>query len=344
MLSVLVEELVIWFPVVLWGSLFAWSYHREPRQFKNAIFFLLLVLSLIGVVFFYSYSSSLTLFLVLLIPLAPIVTIIFLVVNGVRVMRREGVSLPTLLPLLLAVAIIAWLVGLPLVLGHFRGSSVALSLAALVCVLGMWFFFSFVALLLYSWFYRKLPRKRVFDYIIIHGAGLRGEEPTPLLKGRIDKAVELWKAQGARAILVPSGGQGSDEVISEAEAMSRYLTASGIPQDSILLEDRSTTTMENLLFAKHLLDAQGLGTYRCAFVTSDYHVFRTALYASKVGLKGDGIGSKTAGYYFPTAFIREFIAITKEHWLPYVIITMIWAASVLAPYLGHLLGILFPNQ
>ena len=133
MLSVLVEELVIWFPVVLWGCLFAWSYHREPRQFKNAIFFLLLVLSLIGVVFLYSYSSSLTLFLVLLVPLAPIVTIIFLVVNGVRVMRREGVSLPTLLPLLLAVAIIAWLVGLPLVLGRFRGSSVALSLAALIC-------------------------------------------------------------------------------------------------------------------------------------------------------------------------------------------------------------------
>ena len=95
--------------------------------------------------------------------------------------------------------------------------------------------------------------------------------------------------------------------------------------------------MENLLFVKHLLDARGLGAYRCAFVTSDYHVFCTALYALKVGLKGDGIGSKTTGYYFPTAFIREFIAITKEHWLPYVIITMIWAASVLAPYLGTLI-------
>ena len=159
----------------------------------------------------------------------------------------------------------------------------------------------------------------------------------PLLRGRIDKALELWKAKDAHAILIPSGGQGSDEVISEAEAMARYLSSRGVPQDSILLEDRSTTTMENLLFAKHLLEARGLGAYRCAFVTSDYHVFRTSLYASKVGLKGDGIGSKTAGYYFPTAFIREFIAITKEHWLPYVIITMIWAASVLSPYLGSLI-------
>ena len=119
--------------------------------------------------------------------------------------------------------------------------------------------------------------------------------------------------------------------------MSRYLSARGVPQDLILLEDRSATTMENLLFTKHLLDARGSGTYRCDFVTSDYYVFRTALYASKVGLTDDGIGSKTAGYYFPTAFIREFIAITKEHWLPYVISTMIWAASVLSPYLGTLI-------
>ena len=337
MLSFLVEELVIWSPVILWGSLFLWSYHKEPRQFKNAIFFLLLVLSLVGIVFLYSTSSTLTLLLVLLIPLTPVVTIIFLGVNGVRVVRREGISLATLLPFLLAMAIVGWLVALPLVAIFFRQSRVAISVVALVFALGMWFFFSFVALLLYSWFYRRLPRKRTFDYIIIHGAGLRGEEPTPLLRGRIDKALELWRAQGAHAILVPSGGQGSDEVISEAEAMSRYLSSRGVPQESILLEDRSTTTMENLLFAKHLLDARGLGAYRCAFVTSDYHVFRTSLYASKVGLKGDGIGSKTAGYYFPTAFIREFIAITKEHWLPYVIITIIWAASVLSPYLGSLI-------
>ena len=208
----------------------------------------------------------------------------------------------------------------------------------------MWFFFSFVALLLYSWLYRKLPRKRIFDYIIIHGAGLRGEEPTPLLRGRIDQAVELWKAQGSHAILVPSGGQGSDEVISEAEAMSRYMLRLGVPREAILTEDQSTTTMENLVFAKNLLDARQTTPYRCAFVTSDYHVFRTALYASHVGLKGDGVGSRTAAYYFPTAFIREFIAITKEHWMPYVILTIIWATSVLAPYFGQLLRVFLSSQ
>ena len=330
------SALLVFSPAMIWGILFTWSYRKEPRQFKNAIFFLLMLIFALGACAIYTNDIGIVLLLGIAIPFAPIITVGFLLVNAWIVIRREGFSLPNILPALFALAIVAWIIGIPVGIG-ISHSRVVISLSALLLVLGLWFFFSFVALLVYSWFYRRLPRKRRFDYIIIHGAGLRGEEPTPLLRGRIDKALELWKAQGAHAILIPSGGQGSDEVISEAEAMARYLSSRGVPQDSILLEDRSTTTMENLLFAKHLLEARGLGAYRCAFVTSDYHVFRTSLYASKVGLKGDGIGSKTAGYYFPTAFIREFIAITKEHWLPYVIITMIWAASVLSPYLGSLI-------
>lgn len=330
------SALLVFSPAIIWGILFTWSYRKEPRQFKNAIFFLLMLIFALGACAIYTNDIGIVLLLGIAIPFAPIITVGFLLVNAWIVIRREGFSLPNILPALFALAIVAWIIGIPVGIG-ISHSRVVISLSALLLVLGLWFFFSFVALLLYSWFYRRLPRKRTFDYIIIHGAGLRGEEPTPLLRGRIDKALELWKAQGAHAILIPSGGQGSDEVISEAEAMARYLSSRGVPQDSILLEDRSTTTMENLLFAKHLLEARGLGAYRCAFVTSDYHVFRTSLYASKVGLKGDGIGSKTAGYYFPTAFIREFIAITKEHWLPYIIITMIWAASVLSPYLGSLI-------
>jgi len=86
------------------------------------------------------------------------------------------------------------------------------------------------------------------------GAGLNGEEPTPLLRGRIEKALRLWDQQGRRAVLVPSGGQGADEVISEAEAMHRFLRINGVGEESILDEDRSTTTMENLVFAKQLIE------------------------------------------------------------------------------------------
>ena len=98
-----------------------------------------------------------------------------------------------------------------------------------------------------------------------------------------------------------------------------------VPADAVLMEDHSTTTMENLRFSKEIMDARsgvqsvpgrrGLA-YRCALVTSDYHVFRASEYAHHIGLKADGVGSHTRGYYWPTAFIRESIAVTKAHlWL-----------------------------
>lgn len=93
----------------------------------------------------------------------------------------------------------------------------------------------------------------------------------------------------ARRAFVAAGGQGNDEVVSEAESMRRYLTESRhVPADAVLMEDRSTTTMENLRFSKEIMDARsgvqsvpgrrGLA-YRCALVTSDYHVFRASEYA-----------------------------------------------------------------
>ena len=108
----------------------------------------------------------------------------------------------------------------------------------------------------------------------------------------------MWEKQGKTGVFVASGGQGSDEVVSEAESMRRYLTESRhVPADAVLMEDRSTTTMENLRFSKEIMDARsgvqsvpgrrGLA-YRCALVTSDYHVFRASEYAHHIGLKADG--------------------------------------------------------
>ena len=76
------------------------------------------------------------------------------------------------------------------------------------------------------------------DYILILGCKFRRDGTlTPLLRGRVDRAIEFWKRQrettGREAVLVPSGGQGADEPIAEAEAMRRYLLAQGIPEDSI---------------------------------------------------------------------------------------------------------------
>ena len=146
--------------------------------------------------------------------------------------------------------------------------------------------------------------------------------------GRLDKGIELWRRQDKRGRIVVSGGQGADEVVSEAAAMHAYLVRNGVPAEAILDEDRSTTTMENLRYSRDLIDSLAQGSpYRCVVVTSDFHVFRCVEYAHKLGIAADGVGSKTSGWYWPTAFIREFVAITKAHPSPYIGIAILWALA-----------------
>lgn len=138
-----------------------------------------MLLSGLGACVIYTDDFNVVLLLLFAIFIAPFVTVEFLLLNTWSVIRREGFSLANTLPGLFAEAVICWLVGLPLTIG-ISESKIITSEESLLFFRGMWFFSSFTALLAYSWFYRKLPRKRQFDYIIIHGAGLMGKEPTPV--------------------------------------------------------------------------------------------------------------------------------------------------------------------
>ena len=124
---------------------------------------------------------------------------------------------------------------------------------------------------------------------------------------------------------IPSGGKGADESISEAEAMKRYLLEQGIPEDDIILEDKSTTTLENLKFSKNIIDSRE-GRKYTALVTSNYHVYRALRYCRRVGLKCKGIGSHVAFYYWPSALIREFIAVhtEKKHAILFILGWAFW--------------------
>lgn len=149
------------------------------------------------------------------------------------------------------------------------------------------------------------------DYIIILGCGIRKDgKLLPLLKGRVDKAIEFYneqfKATGKKAVFVPSGGQGSDEIISEGEAMKRYLLEQGIPMEQIMPETKSTNTFENMKFSKELINDSNA---KVIFSTTNYHVFRSGIFSVQTGLKAEGIGSKTKWYFWPNAFIREFVGL-----------------------------------
>ena len=363
-------------PAVIPGVLFVYSFIKEPRQFRNALFlFATLAWSSILLVLRLN-NFILGLILVTLVLLTPFLTIGFLLINTIVVVRNNGFSLTSMLPFLMA-GFLVLLIASPTIVNYFDPDvrHIIVFVLGLFTLEGLWFSFTFMALLFYSWVYRLLPRRRQYDYIIIHGAGLDGPRPTPLLAGRIDKALELWNKQHQHGKFVVSGGQGADEIVSEAQAMRDYLLEKGVPGDAILMEDKSTTTWENLRYSLAVInadratgvdatssaavassgdvtttasdastsDASGTvasnGDFTTAVVTSDFHVFRCAEYAHNLGIKADGIGSHTKGWYWPTAFIREFIAITKAHLWPYLVIGGLYTLINVLNYAFFYLGV-----
>lgn len=351
-------------PAVVPGVLFIYSFIKEPRQFRNALF-LFAALAWSSVLLVLRFNNViLGLILIALVLLTPFLTIIFLLINTVVVVKNNGFSLTSMLPFLMAGFLIL-LIASPSIVNYLDPNThrIVVFLLGLFVLEGLWFSFTFVALLFYSWIYRILPRCRTYDYIIIHGAGLNGSRPTPLLAGRIDKALELWNKQHQHGKFVVSGGQGADEIVSEAQAMRDYLLEKDVPLDAILMEDKSTTTWENIKYSIGVInndrtaaasaisvDANSSrGSYAAstisadfttAVVTSDFHVFRCAEYAHNLGLKADGIGSHTKGWYWPTAFIREFIAITKAHLWPYLVFAGIYILINVLDYAFFYLGVL----
>ncbi|MBR0085742.1 MAG: YdcF family protein, partial [Lachnospiraceae bacterium] len=155
------------------------------------------------------------------------------------------------------------------------------------------------------------------EYMIVLGCGIRKDgTPTPLLRGRCDKAIEFYKLQlektGKAPKLVASGGKGGDEVISESACIKAYLLSQGIPESDIIMEDKSTSTMENMSFSKNVTGADN--STHMAFSTTRYHVFRSGILARFSGMKlSEGIGAKTKWYFWPNAWAREFIGLMTSH-------------------------------
>ena len=179
---------------------------------------------------------------------------------------------------------------------------------------------------------RKTPADNA-EYVIVLGAQVRGEVPTLVLNARIKAAAEYLK-EHPKAVAVASGGKGTGENISEAEAIRRGLTRLGISEERILTEDRSTSTAENLRFSAEVIqryekeksEAQeeiplcgtNASTVRfvskkVVLVTNDFHVFRAVKLAKNKGYTNvSGLGATEFFAVTIQYYVREFFAITKE--------------------------------
>ncbi len=188
---------------------------------------------------------------------------------------------------------------------------------------------------------RHEPEKNQ-DYLIVLGCGLRNDgTPTPLLAGRIERALGFYRAQvgetGKAPVIITSGGQGPDEIVSESASMKAYLLEKGVPEEHILEEDRSASTYENMQFSRDLIRSR-TPEARVAFSTTNYHVFRSGLMARRVKLQAEGMGAKTRWYFWPNAAVREFAGLLTEHRLKQGLILggtiLVYGIGTVLLYLG----------
>ncbi len=149
--------------------------------------------------------------------------------------------------------------------------------------------------------------------VVTLGCRLYGETPCKSLYARMDAALEFIAENGCD-IVVCSGGQGSNEAISEAEAMRRYFIQNGVPASKLLKEDRSHSTYDNFKFSKQALDNLfGENCYTVYFATNRYHVYRSGRTARLLGLTAYPLPAENPQKYKLRNYVREFFSIIKNH-------------------------------
>jgi len=309
---------LIWLlPALLFLALF----YIEPRRLFNAYLLSIVLILFAAIVsgLFVIHMEQLVnrnlamlslLILALFIPLSVIISTIYLIFNGRQMMTFEGRRLANLLSLFYGLAI-ALSLALTFFFPHFIVLRKMLSLTNGLLIYGSYLYVTYI---LYGFVYNTFPVIKHPDYIIILGSGLIGDKVPPLLAQRLEKGKTMYEKFHNHPKIVVSGGQGVDEPIAEAEAMAQYLRQIGIPQEDIIIERQSTNTLENLQFSKTILDEKSKENYYCLVVTNSFHSLRAGIYMRKLGLKGRSIGSRTALYFLPSAWIRETIGLIVLYW------------------------------
>lgn len=147
------------------------------------------------------------------------------------------------------------------------------------------------------------------DYMIILGTKVEEGRPSSLLQNRIDVAVPYLK-ENKKTIVIASGGQGTNESISEAQAIQNELISQGIEEKRILMEDRSSRTLENISFSKKFIPAN----HQTGIVVSNtFHLYRAKSIATDQGLDVTVLPAGTPILAIPKWYIREYLAITKYY-------------------------------
>ncbi|ALO09387.1 hypothetical protein AQF52_3793 [Streptomyces venezuelae] len=294
---------------------------RDRRRFGNAVY-LGLAVTFLGLGLLAEIdaappgiSETVMILVLLVLGLGPVVLAVLLCANGVKMVRKEGRRPANLLSLLAGLGMFG-VMGLMVAAAVTHSEALGLIAVTTLLVVG-YVSFLFLCFVGYAYLYGRMRLRRDADYVVVLGSGLiGGRRVPPLLASRLDRGRQVYETLAARGgdapVLITSGGQGPDEELPESHAMADYLVERGFPAGAVVREDRSRTTEENMLFSKELMERDRPGS-SCVIVTNNFHAFRAALMARRAGVDGQVVGSPTAAYFWPSATMREFVAVFLQY-------------------------------
>ena len=341
-------QFIAFIPFILMSIVFITHMKKEPRGMVTGVLFLIYLITIgatgLFSLFYYSeilqkntatYSLVMVLGIIFVVAIAlfPFVLIITYFIQGILILKKEGLRLKNILSLAFSISLVIYIFVWPL----FRLKSLTnvyekplLLIADLVYKI-LSFIFIYLLFLMAMYCISvilnliHIGRNKKLDYIIVLGAGIKGKRVTPLLAGRIDKGMELLK-YNPNAKLILSGGMGPGEDIPEGVAMAAYAKDKGVSDERIIVEDKSKNTYENLLFSSKLIDKENP---KLALVTTSYHVFRALVFAKKLNIPCIGYGSKTKWYFTLNALIREYIGYLSISYRFHMLVILFYIIALL---------------
>lgn len=251
------------------------------------------------------------------------------IIEGIRLIRKEGFSMSNCLSLGFGIAILLDIFALPL-LNRLDRYPVA-SLLYMMLTITVGFLSIQLAVFCLSALVNliHIRNNQGFDQIVVLGSAVLGDRVPPLLANRIARGIELQK-KNPGALLILSGGQGPGENLPEGAAMKAWALEHGADPERTVSEEQSVNTRENLICSARLFAVPGGKT---AIVTTRYHVFRALVLSRELAIPARGFGSKTKWYFTLNAILREFAAylsMTKK-------MQIRWLLVLLFPFLFTML-------
>ncbi len=233
------------------------------------------------------------------------------IVDTIALLTFTNINFGTLFPGLTGIVLIAFLY---IKIIRFKGSPliknrILRSVLITIISLGVASFIILESLILIG---TASDKNRKTDYLIILGAGLKGDTISLTLKERLSTGIEYLNKYPDTKVIV-TGGQGFGEDITEAEAMKKYLLSAGISAERIITEDKATSTKENFEFSRKLIPLQG--KVKVMIITSDFHMLRAKMLAERNGFEPYGIICSTPISVRFNSYIREYFALIKSFFL-----------------------------